>query len=330
MIYPPNPSNIRQAAELIRAGKLVAFPTETVYGLGADAFNEEAVREIFRIKNRPVFNPLIVHLHSSAQIELVADLSRSPAAQALLNKAASFWPGPLSVVVPKQPLLPLCVTGGLESVAIRVPAHDAAMRLLKECGCPIAAPSANLFSEVSPTTAEHVAESFGDKLGFVLDGGQCEVGLESTVLSLLESPPRLLRPGAVTIEQLEAALGPITRASAHHTELNAPLSPGMLMRHYAPTTPIAFKDEMDMENCAAERVGLLCFSSESSVSDGFDYAAVTSLSIHGDLKLVAARLFAALREMDKLELDLIVVDACAPQGIGLAIMDRLRRAAFRK
>jgi len=214
----------------------------------------------------------------------------------------------------------------LATVAVRIPRHAVARRLLEACRRPLAAPSANLSCRISPTAAAHVAAEFGAALEFILDGGECEVGLESTVITLAETPPRLLRPGAVTLEQLRAALGEVLYRPAAESDDARPLSPGQLRKHYAPKTPLIFRGALDI-SAYPERTGLISFRSQNTLDDRFNYAAVTTLTVTGDLKKVAARLFAALREMDQLGLDLIVVDRCAEKGLGLAIMDRLRRAA---
>ena len=319
MIYPATHEHIAQAARLIRSGGIVGFPTETVYGLGADAFNADAVQRIFEIKGRPRYNPLIVHLHSVDQLASVAALEAHPRVRQRLQQLSCFWPGPLSVVLPKRPEIPDAVTAGLSTVAVRIPSHPVAQALLQACGCPIAAPSANLFTEVSPTRAEHVEESLGGRLEVILDGGPCAVGLESTVLSLLEEPAELLRPGAVTLEALEEAIGPVVRATSGH---EAPRAPGMLKRHYAPKTPIVLRQ--DCPDRAPGRIGLISFKSGPSEERGF--AVVRRLSEKGELQEVGAALFNAIRELDRQQLDLIVVDTCEERGLGLAIMDRLRRA----
>ncbi|MCL5746038.1 MAG: L-threonylcarbamoyladenylate synthase [Acidobacteria bacterium] len=226
----PNKDNLRRAAELIRAGKLVAFPTETVYGLGANALDACAVERIFAAKGRPSTSPLIVHVDSAAMARELVE--RWPdAAEAL---AARYWPGPLTLVLPKRPLIPDVVTAGLATAGLRVPAHPVALDLIRESGVPIAAPSANRFTQLSPTTAEHVRESLGDSVDLILDGGQTTVGIESTVLSLVDDCPVLLRPGMVTQIDIEALIGPVEIAG--RIENGAHPSPGMHRRHYSPRT----------------------------------------------------------------------------------------------
>ncbi len=249
---------IIDAAAEIRRGGLVAFPTETVYGLGASALNATAVAGIFEVKGRPRFDPLIVHVAEPGQVTDVA-LSVPPLAMTLIEK---FWPGPLSVVLEKQPCVPDIVTAGLSSVAIRCPAHDLARKLIEAAGVPVAAPSANRFGSVSPTTAAHVIEQFGDELPIVLDDGPCRVGVESTVVSFVDSPdgcPTLLRPGGITLEAIEDVVGKV-RIRMHQE--SRPTSPGQLLRHYSPTTPLvlAAEDEHTADELKGKlKVGLLSF-----------------------------------------------------------------------
>jgi L-threonylcarbamoyladenylate synthase len=313
-----DPASIAEAAAVIRRGGLVAFPTETVYGLGANAFDARAVARVFEAKARPSFDPLIVHLASADDLPRVAQAA-DPRVPRL---AARFWPGPLTLVLPRVAELPEIVTSGLDTVAVRVPAHPAAHALLLEAGTPIAAPSANPFGYVSPTTAAHVVERLGDALDVVLDGGPCRVGVESTILSLCADPPLVLRPGGLPREELEAALGePLAVAPL----AERPLAPGQLPQHYATRTPLRILDGAAEPPADGGRVGLLAFARRPA--SGF--AAVEVLAEDGSLTTAAARLFAALRRLDALSLDLILAERCPETGLGLAIMDRLRRAAAR-
>ena len=314
--------NIIDAALLIRAGGLVAFPTETVYGLGANALDAVAVAGVFAVKGRPRFDPLIVHL---AEPEQLTDVARSVPPQAM-KLIDTFWPGPLSLVLDKRPSIPDIVTAGLSSVAIRCPAHDLARRLIQAAGVPIAAPSANRFGAVSPTTAAHVVEQFGDEVPLVLDGGPCRIGLESTVVSFVDSPdgcPTLLRPGGITREEIERVVG--TLKIRMHEE-SQPASPGQLLRHYAPETRLVLSADAIPTGAGAAKVGLLSFQRPTS-ADGF--AATEVLSEQGCLREAAANLFAALRRLDALGLDFIVARPVPEVELGHAIMDRLRRAAAR-
>jgi L-threonylcarbamoyladenylate synthase len=303
-------ATIAIAAALLRAGRLVAFPTETVYGLGGDATNDRAVAAIFAAKARPRFNPLIVHVRDLAEAEEMA-VFNAPARRA----AGRFWPGPLTLVLPRQPFAGLSLLGsaGLETVAIRVPAHPVAQGLLREAGRPIAAPSANRSGRVSPTEAGHVAEDLGDDVAMILDDGPTPVGLESTVLDLSGEAPALLRPGATTFEALTELLGPIALPGS-----GLPKSPGMLASHYAPRLPVRLAAA---EACPGE--GLLAFG--PNPPPGF--AEVQWLSRAGDLAEAAANLFAMLRRLDRPSFTGIAVMPIPEHGLGLAINDRLRRAA---
>lgn len=316
-----DPHAIATAAAALRAGEVVAFPTETVYGLGADALNERAVAQVFAIKNRPQFDPLIVHLSDKEAVPQYAAVSDERAV-ALMER---FWPGPLTLVLRKRPLIPDLVTAGLDTVALRVPAHPVALALLRAVGRPIAAPSANPFGYVSPTTALHVQEMLGNAIRLVLDGGPCAVGVESTVCALTETDTVVLRPGGVTIEEIEAVIGPVTVAASSQSD---PRSPGTLPRHYSPHVPLTLlaPGEPTPSPGKGQRVGLLTLTPRSDVEG---YAVVEALSKDGNLLEAAANLFAALRRLDSLGLERVVVEPVPEGGIGRAIMDRLRRAAAR-
>jgi L-threonylcarbamoyladenylate synthase len=305
---------IIRAAKVIRQGGPVAFPTETVYGLGANALDAAAVAQIFELKRRPRFDPLIVHIASPERLHPLVKRAPQPA----MDLIAKFWPGPLSVVLPKRSCVPEIVTAGLPSVAVRCPAHPVARRLIEAAGVPIAAPSANVFCAVSPTTAQHVVEQFGDRLLTVLDGGPCSVGVESTVVSFLDDQPVLLRPGGVTVEEIEGVIGPLKSVP---TDGSQPVSPGQLPRHYAPSTPLVLTTAPPRPG---SRVGLLAFGPPSSKTG---FTAIEVLSERECLREAAANLFAAMRRLDALELDYIAARPFPEIGLGHAIMDRLRRAA---
>lgn len=302
---------LAEAARLIAAGRLVALPTETVYGLAGDAGSDAAVAAIFAAKDRPSFNPLIVHVPGAAAADRLACLDRRAA---LL--AARFWPGPLTIVAPRRPRarLSLLVSAGLESVALRAPAHPVAQTLLRLCGRPLAAPSANRSGRVSPTTAQHVAESLGRAVDLILDAGPCRIGIESTVVDLTGPAPRLLRPGGVTLEELRAELGEIEIGGAEAR----PSSPGQLPSHYAPATPL----RLDAEAVAAEEA-LLAFGPHPPPGAH----ATLNLSPAADLTEAAAHLFAYLRQLDRIGARAIAVMPIPEEGLGRAINDRLRRAA---
>lgn len=329
MIRPADSQSLEEAAERLRRGELVAIPTETVYGLAADAWNSTAVGKIFEVKGRPPTNPLIVHVASVERFEWAAAWPPSDELAELLDRLAPCWPGPLTVVVPRNARIPDVVTAGLDTVGLRVPAHPVALELLRRCEFPLAAPSANPSNYVSPTTARHVADELGDRVAMILDGGPCRAGVESTILSLVERPPRLLRAGALAVEELaerlEVSVETLVRpAPARPAGPAAQLAPGQLPEHYAPRTPLFFADEPVVATLADRRVGRIRFERR-----GANEPAATEerlLSEQGDLSEAARRLFAALRELDRLNLDAIVVDRCVETGLGRAVMDRLRRA----
>ena len=309
---------IQQAAEIIKRGGIVAFPTETVYGLGADAFNPLAVARIFEAKRRPYFDPLIVHVASHGDpAKLVIDIPSD--AKKLMER---FWPGPLTVVLLKREEVPDIVTAGLPSVAIRMPKHEMALSLIEQADCPIAAPSANPFGYLSPTTAEHVRDQLGDQIDFILNGGTCEVGVESTIISFSKGKPRLLRPGGVELEEIESIIG---KVEVIPIEEGRPSAPGMLPRHYAPRTPIILNwNDKNLDIYKNKKIGLLAFREPRN---NLKFSKVEVLSKKGDIREAAANLFAAIRRLDALNLDLIVAESIPEIGLGRAIMDRLRRAS---
>ena len=314
--------SIRLAGRIITSGGLVAFPTETVYGLGCDAMNADAAAKVFEAKRRPHFDPLIVHIADLTQLEVV--IGSLPVVGHRLIDA--FWPGPLTLVLPKQPAIHDLITAGLSTVAVRMPNHPVAQTLIREAGTPIAAPSANPFGYVSPTTAQHVADGLGKRVDLILDGGSCQVGVESTIVSLAGPQPELLRPGSITIEQLSAVIGSIHQASPVNQQ---PLAPGQLSRHYATQTHLTILASAGARPLLknGERAGLLIHSQPRDTDDCF--AAVEVLSSTGDLREAARHLFAALRRLDSLGLDRIYAEPCLEEGLGVAIMDRLRRCAAR-
>lgn len=332
----PDPQAIARAAEVIRRGGLVAFPTETVYGLGADAFNPEAVARIFEAKGRPAHDPIIVHV---ADVEELARVARDvpPVARRL---AEAFWPGPLTLVLPRADAVPPVVTAGGETVAVRCPAHPVALALIRASQTPIAAPSANRFGHTSPTTAQHVLDDLDGHFDLLLDGGPTPVGVESTVLDLTAEVPTILRPGGVPREALEAVLGKVA-VLERRPKAKAPLrSPGMLDRHYAPHAELwlftgptdevlaAMRREARLALEAGKRVGLLV-ADEDVDRVAVEGTLVESVGPAEDLKAVARRLFAALRALDARHPDLILARDFPPADLGLAVHDRLARAADR-
>ncbi|MBI3446405.1 MAG: threonylcarbamoyl-AMP synthase [Magnetospirillum sp.] len=308
-ILPATQAAIAEAAEALTRGGLVAFPTETVYGLGGDSTSDQAVAAIFEAKGRPSFNPLIAHVAAIAQAESLAEMDETAH-----RLAARFWPGPLTLVLRRRSDCPvsLLASAGLDSVAVRMPDHKVALALIEAAGRPLAAPSANRSGRISPTRAEHVAECLGGRVQIILDGGPCRVGVESTILDLTEAPPTLLRPGGISAEELEEFLGLSLRRSAQSPE--APRSPGQLESHYAPALPVRLNAQAAQENEA-----LLGFGPA-------DFATI-NLSPTGDLVEAASHLFAMLRALDRPEFKAIAVMPIPEKGLGRAINDRLRRAA---
>ena len=322
MIVEATPENIAKAAKIIREGGLVAFPTETVYGLGANAFSDDAVQTIFDVKNRPSYDPLIVHTYSFDRFQQIASFTQDDRMTQRLNALKVFWPGPLSVVLPKSDKISSKVSAGLDTVAVRIPSHPVALRVLQCCEVPVAAPSANQFGYVSPTTAQHVYDSLGDKIDLIIDGGPSHIGIESTVLSLTTEPPTVLRPGGTTVEQLQEVIGEVELEYEKASMGTRYRSPGMIERHYSPRTRIVLREEIEIASYP-EKVGLIQFKEDTS---NYPYAQKRTLSSQGETPEIAANLFSAIREFDKQELDLIVIDTCHEEGLGRAIMDRVRRA----
>lgn len=318
-LLPPTAAAIAAAARALADGRLVAFPTETVYGLGADATSERAVAAIFAAKGRPRFNPLIVHFadREAARREVAFDRR----AEAL---AEAFWPGPLTLVLPRSAdsRIALLASAGLDSLAVRMPRHPVAQALLAACRLPVAAPSANVSGKVSPTTAAHVAESLGDRVAAILDGGACPIGLESTVVDLTGTEARLLRPGGVTEEQLAAIIGPLVAPGKRQEDgalkSSGLKSPGMLTSHYAPALPLRLE-------ATAVRPGEALLAFGPAPLPGA--AETANLSPAGDLNEAAANLFAMLRALDRPGRAGIAVMPVPDHDLGRAINDRLRRAA---
>ncbi len=329
-IAKASPQAVREAASLIREGRLVAFPTETVYGLGANALDAAAVAEIFSAKGRPADNPLIMHIADRAQLEgLVTVPDR---AEMLM---ARFWPGPLTLLMPRTEKVPDIVTAGLETVAVRMPSHPVALALLRACGVPVAAPSANRSGKPSPTTAEHVLRDMDGRIPLILDGGACSVGVESTVLDLCHGKPCILRPGGVTREMLTEVLGEVEVAGSVLRPLGkneVARSPGMRYRHYAPEGSITLVTGAEGDVIRALRLlasddrstCILCFSEHMEALR--DCRPHDLGSMHRPEE-TAARLFAILRRLDDEGMTRIYSEALDTGGVGLAVMNRLGRAA---
>ena len=316
MIYPATDITIQQAAEALKQGSVVAFPTETVYGLGTNAFDRLAVASIFAIKERPHFDPLIVHVNSLSMVSMVA-AAIPCAAMKCMEK---FWPGPLTIVLPKKDDIPDIVTAGLATVAIRMPLHPVALRLIELAGVPVAAPSANPFGYLSPTTAQHVAMQLGNKVAMILDGGKCSVGVESTIIKIENDEINVLRYGGIPVEEIERTTG--LAVTSHTTTIEAP---GQLPYHYAPQTKIVLvSDIMSVPDDATS--GLLLFKKRDIPYTSIH---IMYLSDEGDMRQAAGNLFSCLHALDAMKLKVIYAEQVEEVGLGRAIMDRLKKAQAR-
>ena len=314
-LLSPTNNNIKISAKELEKGNLVAFPTETVYGLGADGLNPIAVSKIFEAKQRPTFNPLILHVDSEKMLNRVAFINNKKIKE--LIKA--FWPGPLTLILPKKKIVPDIVTAGFDTVAVRMPDNKIALRLIEEFGNPIAAPSANSFGKLSPTTAGHVIKQLGESVDIVLDGGNCNVGVESTIVEITESGNYLLRPGGISKEEIEKVIGEI---KVKKNEEN-PNSPGQLKIHYAPDIPIYFYDKNKILEFAGKKLGGLFFKTGKNEKY---FESIKILSPTGNLQEAASKVFSLLHEFENENLDIIFVEQIENKGLGIAIMDRLTKA----
>ena len=308
-------SSVSRAVELLDAGQVVALPTETVYGLAADALNPEAVARIFEAKERPRFDPLIVHLPEQKSLDQVSE----PETNIVPQLTQTFWPGPLTIVLRKREAIPDIVTGGLETVAVRMSANPIFAKIVGNLGRPIAAPSANRFGQISPTRASHVLDELGGRIPLIVDGGPTQHGIESTIVRIVNGSIEILRRGPITAERL-ADFAPIIKRKS-----TAILAPGQLPSHYAPRAKLVLVDALESFSAlSGKRVGALSFRG-STTSDR--YWTTAQLSERGDLREAAANLFQRLRELDRQNPDLIVAELVPEEGIGVAINERLRRAA---
>lgn len=310
-------TDIGHCQALLRQGELVAIPTETVYGLAANIHDEAALRRIFEVKGRPLFNPLIVHIHHADQVDTLA--TDIPEKARLLME--TFWPGPLTLILPKKAAVSDLITAGKSTVAIRIPRHPITRELLKDLGFPIAAPSANPFTKVSPTSAQHVASYFGDRIPAILDGGPCEVGLESTIVGFEGDAPIIYRKGGVSVEAIVASVGQVRLVLKDE---KAPVAPGMLLKHYAPNTPLVISDDIaeTLKAHLGAKMGVLSFG-ENHFPAAF---VVKVLSPKRDMAQAAQNLYAFLHELDGMGLDGIIVERFPDVGLGRSINDRLERA----
>ena len=309
---------IIKASTLLKEGKVVAIPTETVYGLAANAFNEEAVKQIFEIKQRPFFNPLIVHIKSIDYLEVVAH--NIP--QIALELAKEFWPGALTLILPKRDIISSIVTGGKDTVGIRIPSHPIALELLNQLEFPLAAPSANPFGYISPTTSEHVKKQLGNKIPMILEGGSCEKGIESTIVGFENNQPILYRVGAISKETIEAFIGKIkVKSKASVT----PEAPGMLSKHYSPKTKLMVTDRISeyINENDIKNVGFLLFTAPSKLIPTENYILVSK---NKNIDEAAHNLYSAMHELDEKKFDVIIAEKFPEKGIGNSLNDRLYRA----
>ena len=328
----PEISKIKIAAKVLRKDGLVAFPTETVYGLGANALDIKAVKKIFEAKGRPIDNPLIVHISNKKDIcRLVEKVPKD--AERLMDK---FWPGPLTLILKKSKIVPYITTGGLDTVAIRMPANKIALALIKEAKIPIAAPSANLFGKPSPTRAEHVIEDLYGKIDAIINGGNTEIGIESTVVDLTTNPPVLLRPGSVALEEMERVLGKIEIYSvANEKDITKIIakSPGMKYKHYSPDAKLIvvegkhqnvkkkIQELINQYKKEGKKIGIMVINQNHS------YRANKIKFVGNDFIAIAKNLFKIFREFNKEKIDIIIAEGISDKGLGLAIMNRLRKAS---
>jgi L-threonylcarbamoyladenylate synthase len=318
-ILSPTKENIRLAASAIKSGGLVAFPTETVYGLGANGFDSIAVAKIFKAKNRPSFNPLILHLPSKSYLEKVTTCTNEKVMMLIEN----FLPGPLTLVLPKSNNVPEIVSAGNPTVGIRIPDNKIALDFISACEVPIAAPSANMFGMLSPTTAAHVADQLGERIDFIIDGGSCNVGVESTIIEFDGSRFYILRHGGLPVEKIESLLD---EKLPFKSDAIKPNSPGQLKSHYAPRVPVAFIDEVNLEKINREKTGILVFSKREKFGK---FPSEKVLSENGNLEEASANLFNYLHKFEEENLELILVEKVPEEGLGKAIMDRLIKATNR-
>lgn len=333
-LLPATDESLALASRLLSDGELVAFPTETVYGLGAHALDAEAVRGIFAAKGRPADNPLIVHIHDRSQLDSICEVN-----DIALRLMDAFWPGPLTIILPRRTTVPNVVTANLDTVAVRMPSHPVAMALLKACNLPIAAPSANLSGKPSPTSSQHVFTDMNGRIPLIIDGGESEVGLESTVISLAGDKPCILRPGGVTKAMLEDVIGEVDLAGSILRPLEKgekALSPGMMYRHYSPdgqVTLIEGEESAVVEALrrlyahAAEEGHQACVMCFTEHVEALADCQPHDIGRKDDPSEVAHRLFATLRDLDDEKMDVIFSEVVPPEGVGLAVMNRLGRAA---
>lgn len=318
MKFPPWTS-VSEAARLLKEGEVVAIPTETVYGLAGNAFEPKALAKIFAAKERPTFDPLIVHIADIAQLtDIAKDIPDSA-----YRLAEAYWPGPMTIILPKKDCIPDLCTSALPSVAVRFPSHPIAQAIIKESGLPLAAPSANLFKHVSPTTAEHVAAQLADRIAGIVDGGPCSVGVESSIISLAGEKPTVLRPGAITPEMFAKVLGDVAIKESTSKPGQPMLAPGQCDTHYRPQVPLYY-GEVPAGYTLPEHTVRIAFGNQAGA-----IPATVNLSATGDMVEATSKLYAFMHDLDKSEYDLILVDPIPNTGVGMALNDRLKRASIK-
>ena len=319
MKFPPWTS-VSEAARLLKEGEVVAIPTETVYGLAGNAFEPKALAKIFAAKERPTFDPLIVHIADIAQLSDIAkDIPDSA-----YKLAEAYWPGPMTIILPKKDCIPDLCTSALPSVAVRFPSHPIAQAIIKESGLPLAAPSANLFKHVSPTTAEHVAAQLANRIAGIVDGGPCSVGVESSIISLTGEKPTVLRPGAITPEMFAKVLGDVAIKESTSKPGQPMLAPGQCDTHYRPQVPLYY-GEIPAGYTLPEHTVRIAFGTQAG-----PIPATVNLSATGDMVEATSKLYAFMHDLDKTEYDLILVDPIPNTGVGMALNDRLKRASIKR
>ena len=313
-------NNIQIAKQFLETNEVIGIPTETVYGLAANAFSEVAIAKIFEAKNRPTFDPLIVHTHHIEEVrQFVTDIHPK-----LLQLATVFWPGPLTLLLPKQNTISNLVTSGLDRVGVRIPNHPLTLNLLKSLSFPLAAPSANPFGYISPTTALHVQKQLGLKIPYILDGDYCQVGLESTIVGEENDEIIIYRLGGLSISEIENVVG---KVKIELNQSSNPKAPGQLKSHYAPKVPLFIGNLAELEKINADKkIGALVFGNYNTVSEN---TVIKNLSQHKNYAEAAVNLFNYLRELDELDIDIIIADYLPNINLGIAINDRLKRAAYK-
>lgn len=318
MQYPPWTS-VSEAARLLKAGEVVAIPTETVYGLAGNAFDPSALAKIFAAKERPTFDPLIVHI---CDIEQIADIAQD-VPDIAYELAKAYWPGPMTMILPKKDCIPDLCTSGLPSVAIRFPSHPVAQQIIREAGVPLAAPSANLFKHVSPTTAQHVAAQLSDRIAGIVDGGPCAVGVESSIISLV-GEPTVLRPGAITPEMFAKVVGSVKIKESSSKPGQPMAAPGQCDTHYRPQVPLYFGEVPAGYKLPARTARIAFGNTEGPIP------ATVNLSESEDLTEATAKIYAFMHDLDTPDYDLILVDPIPNVGVGMALNDRLKRASIKQ